>query len=77
MRKLRKITHTPLGEFKTCPLFDIKKTALMVSTSNHPALDVMVFANATVSNTTGNGRSTSSAVHQSLTESTALADVPA
>ena len=26
------ITHTPLGEFMTCPLFDIKKIALMVFT---------------------------------------------
>ena len=40
MRNLRmNIEHTPVGEFLTCPLFGMQRTALSVSTSNHPVLD--------------------------------------
>ena len=44
MRNLRmsiEHTHTPVGEFFTCPLFGMQRTALSVSTSNHPVLDNM------------------------------------
>ena len=45
MRNLRmSIEHTPVGEFMTCPLFGMKRTPLPVSTSNHPALDIMFLA---------------------------------
>ena len=45
MRNLRmNIEHTPVGEFLTCPLFGMHKTALAVSTSNHKALDIMSLA---------------------------------
>ena len=45
MRNLRmNIEHTPVGEFLTCPLFGMQRTALLVSTSNHPVLDVMALA---------------------------------
>lgn len=45
MRNLRmNIEHTPVGEFLTCPLFGMKRTALAVSTSNHPVLDTMSLA---------------------------------
>jgi hypothetical protein len=36
MRNLRmNIEHTHVGEFLTCPLFGMQRTALAVSTSNH------------------------------------------
>jgi len=38
------IEHTPVGEFMTCPLFGMQRTALAVSTSNHPVLDIMALA---------------------------------
>ena len=38
------IEHTPVGEFLTCPLFGMQRTALSVSTSNHPVLDIMALA---------------------------------
>ena len=38
------IVHTPVGEFLTCPLFGMQRTALAVSTSNHPVLDIMALA---------------------------------
>ena len=38
------IEHTPVGEFLTCPLFGMQRTALAVSTSNHPVLDIMALA---------------------------------
>ena len=38
------IEHTPVGEFLTCPLFEMQRTALSVSTSNHPVLDIMALA---------------------------------
>ena len=38
------IEHTPVGEFLTCPLFGMQRTALSVSTSNHPVLDSMALA---------------------------------
>ena len=38
------IEHTPVGEFLTCPLFGVQRTALAVSTSNHPVLDIMALA---------------------------------
>ena len=38
------IEHTPVGEFLTCPLFGMRRTALAVSTSNHPVLDIMALA---------------------------------
>ena len=42
MRNLRmNIEHTPVGEFMTCPLFGMHRTALAVSTSNHPVLDIL------------------------------------
>ena len=45
MRNLRmSIEHTPVGELMTCPLFGMKRTPLPVSTSNHPALDIMFLA---------------------------------
>ena len=45
MRNLRmNIEHTPVGEFMTCPLFGMQRTALAVSTSNHPVLDIMALA---------------------------------
>ena len=45
MRNLRmNIEHTPVGEFLTCPLFGMRRTALAVSTSNHPVLDIMALA---------------------------------
>ena len=45
MRNLRmNIEHTPVGEFLTCPLFGMQRTALSVSTSNHPVLDIMALA---------------------------------
>ena len=45
MRNLRmNIEHTPVGEFLTCPLFGMQRTALAVSTSNHPVLDIMALA---------------------------------
>ena len=45
MRNLRmNIVHTPVGEFLTCPLFGMQRTALAVSTSNHPVLDIMALA---------------------------------
>ena len=45
MRNLRaNIEHTPVGEFLTCPLFGMQRTALAVSASNHPVLDIMALA---------------------------------
>ena len=45
MRNLRmNIEHTPVGEFLTCPLFGMQRTALAVSTSNHPVLDILALA---------------------------------
>ena len=45
MRNLRmNIEHTPAGELMTCPLFGMQRTALAVSTSNHPVLDIMALA---------------------------------
>ena len=45
MRNLRmNIEHTPVGELLTCPLFGMQHTALTVSTSNHPVLDIMALA---------------------------------
>ena len=45
MRNLRRnIEHTPVGEFLTCPLFGVQRTALAVSTSNHPVLDILALA---------------------------------
>ena len=45
MRNLRmNIEHTHVGEFLTCPLFGMQRTALAVSTSNHPVLDIMALA---------------------------------
>eukprot|EP00438_Fugacium_kawagutii_P016051 Skav221531 [mRNA] locus=scaffold1813:43:5619:- [translate_table: standard] len=45
MRNLRMtLEHTPAGEFMTCPMFGMKRTALAVSTSNHPVLDIMALA---------------------------------
>ena len=42
IRSLRSnIEHTPVGEFLTCPLSGMQCTALAVSTSNHPVLDIM------------------------------------
>ena len=41
------IEHTPVGEFLTCPLFGMQRTALAVSTSNHPVLDIMTLATST------------------------------
>jgi len=38
------IEHTPVGEFLTCPLFEMRRAALAVSTSNHPVLDIMDLA---------------------------------
>ena len=38
------IEHTPVGEFLACPLFGMHRTALAVSTSNHPVLDIMALA---------------------------------
>ena len=38
------IEHTPVGEFLTCPVFGMQRTALAVSTSNHPVLDIMALA---------------------------------
>ena len=38
------IEHTPVGEFLTCPLFGMQRTALSVSTSNHPVLEIMALA---------------------------------
>ena len=38
------IEHTPVGEFLTCPLSGMQRTALSVSTSNHPVLDIMALA---------------------------------
>lgn len=40
------IEHTPIGEFLTCIMFGMKRTALAVSASNHPVLDVMALAQA-------------------------------
>ena len=37
-------TFAPVGEFMTCPLFGMQRTALAVSTSNHPVLDIMALA---------------------------------
>ena len=45
MRNLRmSIEHTPMGEFLTCSSFGMNRTALAVSTSNHPILDIMQLA---------------------------------
>ena len=45
MRNLRmNIEHTPVGEFLTCPLFGMQRTALAVSTSSHPVLDIVALA---------------------------------
>ena len=45
MRNLRmNIEHTPVGEFLMCPLFGMQRTALAVSTSNHPVLDITALA---------------------------------
>ena len=45
MRNLRmNIEHTPVGEFMTCPLLGMQRTALAVSTSNHPVLDIIALA---------------------------------
>ena len=45
MRNLRmNIEHTPVGEFLTSLLFGMQRTALSVSTSNHPVLDIMALA---------------------------------
>ena len=38
------IEHTPVGEFQTGPLFGMQRTALAVSTSNHPVHDIMALA---------------------------------
>ena len=38
------IEHTPAGEFRTCPVFGLKRYALSVATSNHLILDVMFLA---------------------------------
>ena len=38
------IEHTPVGEFLTCPLLGMQRTALAVMTSNHPVLDIMALA---------------------------------
>ena len=37
----RNIEHTPVGKFMNCFLFGMNRTALAVSTSNHPVLDIM------------------------------------
>jgi hypothetical protein len=48
MRNLRiDIEHTPVGEFLTCPFFEMQRTAPTVSTSNHPVLDIMALATST------------------------------
>ena len=45
MRNLRmNIEHFPVAEFLTCPLFGMQRTALSVSASNHPVLDIMALA---------------------------------
>lgn len=45
MRNLRMtLEHTPAGEFLTCPMFGVERTALAVSASNHPVLDIMALA---------------------------------
>lgn len=40
------IEHTPEGDYTTCPMFGMKRTALAVSTSNHPVLDIVALATA-------------------------------